>query len=651
MRTINALDLLHLSHADIWNMPDEKFILRFEDGELETTTRRTIFSWYHWEVHRQYEKIPLMTYHHMGQAALGSDTMLDILSHCSRDIHLAYGDSIDREQTWKLYYQVVNDVYNDFSSNLEAYQTSSNILDYLEIFDHPEVQAANAAVRPNQTSITKAYDRIGKAVMTAPELRHNAVALACRSGLLKLNQMIQIPGPRGFMTDADSNIFQHPIVKGYLEGITTIHDAAIESRGAVKALLFTKKPLRQVEYFNRKMQLSTAIVRDLVMNDCGSTEYINLFVSKVVLKGIEGKNYLKEGKLYPVTPESTDIINTTIQMRSPLLCRYRGKNSVCAVCFGQIAYSVPRDTNLGHVSSTEMCQEGSQLVLSVKHYEGSSVVMAMSIDDSDSRYIREGDSAGKVFIQSHLKGKGVYLLMDSVSKPPVEGASGLASLNAQTDISALSIARITSFRDVIFGYDGDGGYANETYVSISLGSRLGSLSRDFLSYIREEGYTITDSGMYKVMLDNWDFDKVAFELPLRHLNMLDYMSEIEVFLRSPSDNKSDGRAGVSKKLIDYTSFDAAVADLYELVSSKLSVNIAHLEVILLSLTRSATDPDDYRIPEFGEPAMFERHSTLMEGRSAGASMAFERQPAIIENVDSYLNTERDYHILDNMIVP
>ena len=166
MRTINALDLLHLSHADIWNMPDEKFILRFEDGELETTTRRTIFSWYHWEVHRQYEKIPLMTYHHMGQAALGSDTMLDILSHCSRDIHLAYGDSIDREQTWKLYYQVVNDVYNDFSSNLEAYQTSSNILDYLEIFDHPEVQAANAAVRPNQTSITKAYDRIGKAVMT-----------------------------------------------------------------------------------------------------------------------------------------------------------------------------------------------------------------------------------------------------------------------------------------------------------------------------------------------------------------------------------------------------------------------------------------------------------------------------------------------------
>lgn len=656
MRRINARDWMNLSAEEIWNFGDERFIMIFDDGELETTTRRSIFSWYHWEAHRTYPKTPLRICHHMGSKPLSSDTACNILSAVARDIHETYGWTINRETVWKIFYEISNKTYNVFTEELEEYHTSSNILDYLEIFDHPSIQEANAAVRPTQNSLDDTYEKISEVMYHCQELSHNPVVRAVRSGLVKIDQVNQIVGPRGFMTDVDSNIFRKPITVGYLQGLTSLYDSMIESRSAVKALTFTKKPLRQVEYFNRKMQLSASNLRDLILQkDCGSDEYITAHVTKNLLKGIEGKYYLKEGKLVAARREDTHLIGKTIMWRTPTKCRLRGEGACCETCMGEIAYSVPDHTNLGHVSSTEMCQEGSQLVMSVKHYDGSSKVAEMDIPENDAKFIRESTEAGRVMLNHNLANKKAYLVMESTSKPPAEGAAGLATLTKDTDISLLSPHRITSFRDVLFGYESQNPETGEAmvleeYVSVSLGSRLGSLSKEFLQYVVDRGYTITDSGDYRVELDQWDFGQVAFELPLRHLNMLDYMSEIEVFLRSPTDASRDSRIGGSKKLIDYTSIDEALLDLYELASSKLSVNIVHLENLLVSMMRSARDPNDYRIPPFGEPVMFERHSKLMEMRSMGSGFAYERQPAMIEDVDSYLITNRPPHILDPMLI-
>lgn len=653
MNSHYARDLLNMDESEIWQLPDETFILVFDDGEIVTNTRRTIYSWYHWGIVRE-QDVPLKVWHHMGNGALTDKTSLDMLSHIAEDVHMTYGDgNYDREHVWKRIYETVNLVYNVFTVKIAAYQTTSNILDYLEIYDHPEVAAANEALKPTQQSLDATYKRISHVVNTAPELSHNTVVRAARAGLVKQDQVNQIVGPRGFMTDADSNVFtDEPLMTGYLEGVTSMYGTLIESRSAVKALIFTKNPLQVVEYFNRKMQLATSYVKYLIPGDCGSNEYVEVFMSNSMLKGFEGKYYLNErtGRLEAITLRHHDLQNKIIKMRSGTKCRHRAQGAVCFTCMGQLAFQVPEGTNLGHVSSSEMCQEGSQLVLSVKHYDGSSVVMSMSLTDHDLLFIYEGSDPGTIFFNASLQEKHPYLILETVERPPVTGAAGLASLKPNTNVYDLSIQSITKFKDIQVGITLPDGTITENYVSVSQGSRLGSFTHEFLDYIIHNGYSILDDGSYRVDLSHWDFDKPALALPMKHRNMLDYMSDIEDFLRSPQDTGRDSRSPITTpRLINYTSIDKALIDLYELVSSKLNVNVAHLEILILAMMRRADNPDDYGFPDLDEPFMFERHRKLMEMRSMGGEMAYERQPTVLENVDSYLVRNRMSHILDPMI--
>lgn len=654
MNTLYARDLLSMTEDEIWRMPDEAFILAFDDGEIVTNTRRTIYSWYHWDIIRELN-VPLKKWHHMGKGYLTVNTTLDILSRVAEDVHFTFGEeNYDREGLWKRIYETVNNIYNVFIVKVAAYQTSSNILDYIQIYRHPIVAEANDTLRPSQAGLDAAYAKITHATMKSPELDRNPVARAARAGLVKQDQVNQIVGPRGYMTDADSNVFSdEPLMTGYLEGVTSMYGTLIESRSAVKALIFTKNPLQVVEYFNRKMQLATSYVKRLIRGDCGTNEYVEVFMDVGMLKGFEGKYFLNElsGKLEPITMNRRDLHHKVIKIRSATKCRHRKDGNVCFTCFGQLSYQVPYDTNLGHVSSSEMCQEGSQLVLSVKHYDGSSVVMAIELSDHDKQFIYEGTDPGTLFFQHALSSHEPYMVLETVERPPVIGAAGLSSLKPTTNVYDLSIHSITKFRDVQIGYTNNKGERLESYVSVSQGSRLGSLTHEFLAYVQAVGFTIQDDGSYKIDLKGWDFDKPVLALPMKHRNMLDYMSDIEDFLRSPQDTGRDSRtAATSPKLIDYDNIDKALIDLYDLVSSKLSVNVAHLEILILAMMRSGEDPDNYNFPEEGESFMFERHRRLIERRSLGCAMAYERQPAVLEDVDSFLIKDRMSHILDPMVM-
>jgi hypothetical protein len=439
MRTLYARDLLNKSLEDMLEMPDEKFRLVFDDGELVTNTRRTIMSHAHWDVGRAYPKTPLLLHHHIGNVPLSQDLLLDVLSFYTRDVHNAYGADYDREEMWLTIYRNVNTVYNTFIVHCEEYITTSDILDYLEIFDHPEVVAANAEVRPNQNSLDDCYDRLTNTLKNSPELDHNSVVQAVKAGFVKVNQVNQIIGPRGYMTDIDSNIFEIPILSGYFEGITSLHDSMIESRGAAKALTFTKKPLRQVEYFNRKMQLSSSNVHHLVMGDCRTSKYSVIPMNKNLLKCMEGKYYIADNDdLVAIRKSDTHLIGKTLKVRTALWCALRGKASVCSCCFGELAFSVPRYTNLGHICSTEMCQEGSQLVLSVKHFDGSSRVVDIDINESDARYVKAGHRPSVLALNSKLVKYKPYLLLPASGKS-IEGAEGLTNITTKINVDTVQV--------------------------------------------------------------------------------------------------------------------------------------------------------------------------------------------------------------------
>jgi hypothetical protein len=438
----------------------------------------------------------------------------------------------------------------------------------------------------------------------------------------------------------------------------------IESCSAKKALISTKKPLRIVEYFNRKMQLSTVVVHTLLWKDCRSDRYSEITVDASLFdKGLEGKFYLNEhNQLEAITPgHRKKLLNQTIKIRSAFFCRHRHEGAVCRVCFGENAWSIPDRTNVGHVSSTEMCHEGSQLVLSTKHYDGSSEVDDIAISEHDAQFIEvcqndptkmevDNSETSSIKFSPRIEKMEAKLILEPTPRPPVENASGLPAITPNTEITHLSIHRVTSFRDVAIKVTNLRGEEYTAYVSVSQGARLGSLSRSMLAYVQEHGYTVTEEGKFSVDLAEWDFNDVAFVLPMRHSNMLDYMSEIEHFIRSPS-KKDDQRASTVRKLKSYQNPVEALIAFHELVCSKLNVNLCHLEVILLSLMRPADDPDDYNLPNIDVESAFEEHSVLMARRSAGGQLAYERQPDVIDDVDSYLLKDRPPHVLDAFAYP
>lgn len=671
MRRITAREFMNLDITAMWPLDDEKLEIEFDDGVLLTNTRRSIVSWFCWELHRKFPQTPLYINHHIGNGFFTAQTTLQTMSNIVRDLHYAYFDPMrtdhqdgiyNREKVWQTVANVENQLYNFLSIELEEWQTSTNAFHLLELFDHPEMEQIRKDLHPNQISITRAYDKAGELLMKGPDLLHNPIVRGLRSKQIKLTQMLQILVCRGFLTEIDHIIFRKPITVGFFEGMTSMHDIMIESCSAKKAQLNTKKPLRIVEYFNRKMQLSTVVVHTLVWKDCKSEQYADIHVDTNLLdKGLEGKFYLNDkGALEAITPKHRHLIGKDIKVRSAMFCNYRGDGSVCRVCFGENAWSVPLRTNIGHISSTEMCHEGSQLVLSTKHYDGSSVVDEIMISEHDANYIApmihdpynsdepDNSETSAIKFSSRLAKMEPKLILDSQPRPPVDNAAGLVSITKNTQIDHLSIHRVTSFREVQINTTNLRGEIYTGHVAVSQGARMGSLSKKMLRYIQKNGYTVLEDGRFEIDLCDWDFDEAAFALPMRHSNMLDYMSEIEHFIRSPT-KKDDQRVSTVRKLKSYNNPVEALMDFHDLVSSKLSVNLCHLEIILLSLMRPADDPDDYNLPAIDRPSMFEEHGRLMAMRSMGGTLAFERQPDTIDDAESFNNTNRPPHVLDAMV--
>jgi hypothetical protein len=685
MRHIKAREFMNLDIPGEWPLKDERLKIEFDDGVIETTSRRTVLSWFCWELHRKFPRLPLNICHHMGNDFPSADTIPKILSNIVRDLHYVYFNPTsshghdhcyDREQVWSDVKDVSNEIYNVMSIFLEEWHVSINAFHLLELYLYPPIKEVRGDIQPNQLSISRAYDRATTILMKDPALLNNPIVRGLRSKQIKMGQFLQILICRGYLTDADQVIFRKPITTGFFEGLTTLHDIMIESCSAKKALLFTKKPLRIVEYFNRKMQLSATVVDRLVWDDCGSTQYVPFPVDSSNLRYLEGSMYLDEDNvLTPVRESDRHLHGQTIRMRSPMFCNYRGDGAVCHVCFGELAWAVPRGTSLGHVSSTELCREGSQRTLSVKHLDGSSETEEIIIDEEYMPYIQvassdpsdpEGEAVdeerlGEAIPQSaressllkfnpRLQKMSPVMILQAVGDKTLENASNLGGLTKDTIVERLNIHRFTSFREVQLKMTNLRDEHNEVYIPVSQGARHGSLSRVMIYYIQSNGYTVDENGNFCIDLSNWDFAAPAFSLPRRHASTLDFMAAVEAFIRSPA-KKSERNGFNGRMLTGYSDPVAALIDFADLVNSQLFVNIKHLEVILLTLMRPADDPDDYRLPPIDRPAKFEEHRTLMQYRSLGQELAYERQPDMIEDPDSYLIKDRPPGLLDPFVYP
>ena len=187
--------------------------------------------------------------------------------------------------------------------------------------------------------------------------------------VLQLTQMFIAVGPR---MSINNIVLPHIMKRSYLNGLQNVGDQIAESELAAKALIYKKKFVGVSGYMSRETNLAGLNNRiDYKMNDCGTKHYINYEVKTPKhLDLIISKNIImNNGKLKQVTKNDTDLIGTTVKLRSICTCAHPVKGLVCKACYGNPP-EFKSSYRIGGATSTEVENKLSNAVMAVKHAAG-----------------------------------------------------------------------------------------------------------------------------------------------------------------------------------------------------------------------------------------------------------------------------------------
>ena len=664
--SIPVRQLLQRSTEELANLLTGRFNIVFDDGEVvETNAAETIYSSYIWDILRQYPETPVIAKHHiryhLAKINFGSKTTINCYSEIMRSVVTHYRDKVDftRDQLMRLIYKTNNNLYIKMSKRTAPWQSSLDILDFEEIVRNPEIVAIKENVEVTPTAVKQSQDDMIDVLMKSPSLDNNRIAKGVRSDNMSKGQIVKCIGSVGYITDIDQDIFPDPVLRSYAEGIRSIYDSVIESRSAAKALQFSKKPLQDTEYFSRRLQFITMQLKNLHRGDCGSRKHLLWYVRpelkdesgntlrKGDLNNLVGTYYLDEetNKYRVLTSDDKHLISKTIKMRSVLHCNHSDPYGVCTTCFGELSEGVPEGASLGHLCAVTMVSPMSQAVLSTKHLDGTADIESAIVDDIDKGFIQVADRGKSYVLTPSLARHKPKLII------PPDLASRLPNLMEVDDVRELNITSTTEFEYITVEYYEvvpKTDFEKETVlpvrrnIPISIKRRQGSMTHEFLDYIKQVGWTYDADNNYIVDLDKWDYKQLFITLPFRHHSMADHAKEIEHLIESNvSERKNRAKATPSDILVQ----------LFDLVNSKSDVNISILSVIVYTTSIVSDEYYDYSLPKESTISEFGVASKIMQYRSISAAMAFEGHVNTLSDPVNFLIDFKPNHPMDALVVP
>ena len=637
---MSAEAVVTLLHDDP-SMPTVPMKIIFDDGELVTDNRKTIFSSFCWKIHRFYPETPVLKSHHMGSQRFTSQTNVDLIGEVYWDCRDFYGTRVDEEHLDRLAWEATNEIYVDAVIRLPEYTAHLCYDDYREVVKHPDIWQALLDVEPNRVSIIRCHDRIKQVLMSAKELSMNPLVRFVRSGFISLSQLLQCIAPKGYQTDIDSNYFEFPVMSSFLFGLRSLYESAIESRSATKAMYYSKDHVEKGEYFNRKMQLGCSVIQHLFPGDCGTTKYLSVKMTSERLKMFAGKYRVDGAMLVPVKSTDKFLIDKVIQVRSSIHCTRLHEAGICETCFGYMAKSVPRDSNLGFISSSELCKDASQAILSVKHDDHTSEPSDVVLGDVEQEYLEICmDKGNEIRLLPVAGADNMRLVVDG------RYLRNLMDITVAKDLTELSLPNTSSIYDCELWFKSAEGFEQVVRLTPANGSRMASFTLEFLRYLVETKWDVGGDDRYIFDLSNWQYEDNIFVLPVKHANMIEFISDIETYIRSSGakDAPSD-----RDRLINHNDLDTGLLNFANLVASKLRVNIAHLEIVVASQTaRSVTDT---RLPRCASEGVVMSYEELARTRSLGHTLAYEHLERIYGQQETYLAEYRQPHPMDALISP
>jgi hypothetical protein len=230
-----------------------------------------------------------------------------------------------------------------------------------------------------------------------------------------------------------------------------------------------------------------------------------------------------------------------------------------------------------------------------------------------------------------------------------ESMQHIGDITRTEDITELTSTKMSQCTNIVLNLITEDS-VTPIVINTSSGKSLSSLSIEMLTHIRNNGWQLDVEGNYVIDLTEWDHNLPALILPMRHMNMLDFMDTVKTMIGSVAKVKKKNQVSSGfKRLVEYDSISQALTDLQVLVSEKIVVNITHLEIIMLATLTRDTDQNDSRRPLPGQEVKFGTFKNTLEQRSLAPPMAYQDHSAIIQNPASYVYTNRPDHPTDIML--
>jgi len=653
MQQYHWRELIAMSEEQIWQLDpainNPTVQVTAEDMVIKIPVRQVIASWYCWPFQKLYKDMVLEKRHFITAFRLSNKSILGVMTQGYRDYDkLINGQPFDVVAMNSLIAKTVNRINNAFVVKIPQYVTTSSIKQYIQIVDDPDFKAIRSAMEPNQNSIREGYDQSYSMLMDPNKFVGNQVAEYVKQGSASAGQALQCLVVRGYLTDHNSRIFVRPVMGNYVEGLGKFYESFVESRSATKASLFTKKPLEDSEWFNRKMQLVAQAIQKIHLGqDCGSTQTVPIVMRRGWASGMAGKYYLDEdGSFKMINEDDKHLENRLLHVRSPMYCNHPDRTGVCERCYGKLAVSIPyfnvlgkigdNEVIAGHVSATEIGEDLSQKMLSTKHLDTSSTVDPFIVRRSDMLYVKPGQRENAIRLNPRLRNEKV------VMKVSFDKTTALSDIAVAENLDEVA-TRVSGFNEIVLEFEREDGGKEAIPINTTQGSRQGQFTVEFLRYLQRVSWTSADKDYIAIRLDQFDYECDVVELPLVHEDMMAYQKQIESYIRFSKES-----ANWKNKFVTPDEVGVVLDEFYSLLRQRLGVNIIHAEMMLYAVMTMNPGQGDYRLPRAYEPRQFSSYHECIEYRSLSVQLVYQEQAAVMLKPSTFLNDKRQPHPMDEI---
>lgn len=646
--------LLAMTEDQIDQLPQFHTVI-FDDGEsFQTSRNETLYSWYFWELFRPYPKSRILAKHHVKTVlkgeALNTDTHSKLCSAIFRSIVEDEGLflPVQKEPLLAAIYRVISSTMSKISLRSEENVTSIDILDFIQIAKHPAIEALRIETYKDPRKIKYAYEETMKIIHSEPSLFNNGLAKAVRAKMVKTNQVTQCVVFRGYATEVDGAIFSKPIWSNYTFGNTSFYDFVADSRTAAKSHYYSDTALKDSEYMARKFQLFSTVVEHIDYKDCGSTKHELWTVQgerrdssgTVIYPGdlpfLIGKYYLEEG--HPgykcIEGNEKHLIGKKIQFRSVMYCNCENQHNVCHVCVGKLSENISRFANLGHLGSVSTTKDLTQNILSIKHVNTSSTVQKILLAEHEARFMNVGGDGSAFYLNESLGAVSPRLVINR------EEAVGLVDLETTDDVDRISLARVSEIRKIKLETV-SGGRDFSVVLDVQQKGKPSMMSREMLCYLKLHGWKMNEQNDFVFDMKEWDFSWPLFVMPNKEDSFVDLANAVDVLVRS-------SQKMLQKRLIK----DAAAVllqELFELVNSKLQINILSFEIIVYALMVESVS--SYAMARGAKEPVLGVAELLTKYRSLGTALAYQSQDDTLTDPFNFFQGKRPDNAMDVFLAP